>query len=106
MNRIQQKTNPSSTSTGTVLFDVDHAAIRLAKGESWNQSAVQLAMLMTSDSYRAKMPGRLQLCDEEDDQQETIRPMIIRSNSFRPEFEPSRHEMRVFDDLDGIVTEM
>ncbi|MDR9502042.1 MAG: hypothetical protein RI601_09635 [Desulfurivibrionaceae bacterium] len=79
-------------------------ALRLAEGESWNGQAMHLALLVSGESLLSTLlatdkdpdgcPGR------------RIRQATIRRNSFTPEFEPSRHEMRIFDALDGIVTEM
>ncbi|MEN8141951.1 MAG: hypothetical protein ABFR97_12095 [Thermodesulfobacteriota bacterium] len=99
----QKNLRPLSTFPEQILVDSDLTAIRLGTGASWNQQAAGLALLVTDDVYRDKMPGRLVAAD---DQQSSCTPMTLRRNSFTPDFEPSRHEMRVFDDLDGIVTEM
>lgn len=79
-------------------------ALRLAAGESWDSRAMHLAMLMSGQAYIAK----LDFGDRDNDLApgRRIRQVTIRRNSFTPEFEPSRHEMRIFDALDGIVTEM
>ena len=87
------------------LNDDESLALRLAEGESWDANSVHLAMLMSRHSYSTKLQPIL------DDQDDTVagrrtRQVTIRRNSYTPEFEPSRHEMRIFDALDGIVTEM
>ncbi len=82
----------------------DTLALRLAEGESWNSQSMHLAMLMSGESFIHKMlPGTT---DEAASPGRRIRQVTIRRNSFTPEFEPSRHEMRIFDSLDGVVTEM
>ncbi|PLX50910.1 MAG: hypothetical protein C0613_02435 [Desulfobulbaceae bacterium] len=77
-------------------------ALRLAEGEAWDAGAVSLAMLMSGKSYINKIDfGETDTC--------ACRRMCqatLRRNSFTPECEPSRHEMRIFDALDGLVTEM
>ncbi len=106
MNKVSQKIhNKRPSCLDSVLIDTDQIAIRLAEGESWSNSAMGLAMLVTSDGYRQKMPGRIQQCQYDCHDKGTA-PMLMRRNSFQPDFEPNRHEMRIFDDLDGIVTEM
>ena len=80
-----------NTGTQTALIDKNQPAIRLAPGESWDKKSIKLAMLLTA--LKSENQGN-------------SGDMLIRSNRFSPEFEPSRHEMRVFDDLDGLVTEM
>ena len=87
------------------LNDDESLALRLAEGESWDANSVHLAMLMSRHSYSTKLHPII------DDQDDTVagrrtRQVTIRRNSYTPEFEPSRHEMRIFDALDGIVTEM
>lgn len=79
-------------------------ALRLAEGESWNAQSMHLAMLMSGESYISKLLP--QSNDDDDFAGQRTRQVTIRRNAFTPEFEPSRHEMRIFDALDGIVTEM
>ncbi|MEN8257377.1 MAG: hypothetical protein ABFS09_05895 [Thermodesulfobacteriota bacterium] len=87
------------------LKEEESLALRLAEGESWNSTSMHLAMLMSRNSYSSKLHST------NGEQDDTVagrrtRQVTIRRNSFTPEFEPSRHEMRIFDSLDGIVTEM
>ncbi len=86
------------------LNDDESLALRLAEGESWNAQSMHLAMLMSGESFLSKLLPRNHAEDSSPGRR--IRQVTIRRNSFTPEFEPSRHEMRVFDSLDGIVTEM
>jgi hypothetical protein len=86
------------------LKDDESLALRLAEGESWDAQSMHVAMLMSGESYISKL-----LPPSDDDNTSPgrrIRQVTVRRNSFTPEFEPSRHEMRIFDALDGIVTEM
>lgn len=78
--------------------------LRFAEGDSWDAQSMHLAMLMSGDSYINKLLP----CSKDQDCSpgQRIRQVTIRRNSFTPEFEPSRHEMRIFDSLDGIVQEM
>lgn len=79
-------------------------ALRFAEGESWNDQSMHLALLMSGESYINKLLPTSR--DDGDSPGQRIRQVTIRRNCFTPEFEPSRHEMRIFDSLDGIVTEM
>lgn len=86
----------------TDLEEEQGYTLRLAEGEAWDAGAVSLAMLMSGKSYINKIDfGEAASC--------ACRRMCqatLRRNSYTPECEPSRHEMRIFDALDGIVTEM
>ncbi len=77
-------------------------SIRLAGGASWDKRSVELAMLVAQGTYLDK----LHVPQPVDDAGLRMNQVTIRRNHFEPYFEPSRHEMRIFDALDGIVTEM
>ncbi len=85
------------------LKDDESLALRLAEGESWDAKSMHVAMLMSGEAYISKL---IPPCDDDSSPGPRIRQVTVRRNSFTPEFEPSRHEMRIFDALDGIVTEM
>lgn len=88
----------------SILDNGESVALRLAGGESWNRQAMHLAMLMSGEAYINKvLPKRP---DEDGVPVRRLRQITIRRNTFIPACEPSRHEMRIFDALDGIVTEM
>ena len=88
----------------TGLKGDESLAFRLAEGECWNAHSMHLALLMSGEPLLSKL---LPTGDDPDSSPgRRIRQVTIRRNSFIPEFEPSRHEMRIFDSLDGIVTEM
>ena len=78
-------------------------SMRLADGESWDNRSVEIAMLVARETYLDKL--HVPQADDED-VGFRMNHITIRRNQFEPEFEPSRHEMRIFDALDGIVTEM
>jgi hypothetical protein len=77
-------------------------SVRLADGESWNNRSVKLAIMVVQEKYLEK----LHLPQNNKDIDFCMNHVTIRHNKFIPEYEPSRHEMRIFDTLDGIVTEM
>lgn len=77
-------------------------SVRLAEGEPWDNNAMELAMLVVGETYLEK----LKTPQSVDDVGQRMNQITIRHNHFAPEFEPSRHEMRIFDALDGVVTEM
>ena len=77
-------------------------SVRLTSGESWDNRSMELAMLVVQETYLDK----LQIPQPVDDVGFRMNQVTIRRNHFAPEFEPSRHEMRIFDALDGMVTEM
>ncbi|MBU0681649.1 MAG: hypothetical protein KKD73_09525 [Proteobacteria bacterium] len=86
------------------LKDDESLALRLAEGESWTAQSMHLALLMSGETYINKLLPKNH--DEDGSHGRRIRQVTIRRNTFTPEFEPSRHEMRIFDSLDGLVTEM
>ena len=94
------------TATDTILIADNRISFRLAPGEAWNKATIGLAMLVTSEDYQQTRIGQALALDENRDKTSKIPTRIIRRNDFHAEYEPSRHEMRVFDDLDGMVTEM
>ncbi len=77
-------------------------SMRLADGESWDNRSVEIAMLVARETYLNK----LHVPQKDTDVGFRMNHITIRHNHFAPEFEPSRHEMRIFDALDGVVTEM
>ncbi len=70
-------------------------ALRFAEGESWNARSMHLAMLMSGESYISKLQPTGH--DRDDSPGQCIHQVTIRRNTFTPEFEPSRHDMRIFD---------
>lgn len=96
---VHQRALLVSTKKGDESF-----AFRFAEGESWDAQSIHLAMLMSGETCTSKLlPAST---DDDSSPGRRIRQVTIRRNTFTPEFEPSRHEMRIFDSLDGIVTEM
>jgi hypothetical protein len=77
-------------------------SVRLADGESWDQRSVELAMMIVQDTYLDK----IHVPQNNTDAGLRMNQVTIRRNHFVPEYEPTRHEMRIFDELDGVVTEM
>ncbi len=77
-------------------------SVRLASGEAWNNRSVELAIMVVQETYLNK----LHVPQQDDDIGFRMNQVTIRRNNFTPEYEPSRHEMRIFDALDGVVTEM
>ncbi len=77
-------------------------SVRLADGESWDNRSVELAIMVVQDTYLDK----IYVPEKNDDSGFHMNQVMIRHNHFTPEYEPSRHEMRIFDALDGVATEM
>ena len=101
---IKNKTNKSDNQT-LILHKQSKTngfSVRLAKGESWNNRSVELAIMVVQEKYLEK----LHLPQKNNAVGFHMNQVSIRHNTFIPEFEPSRHEMRIFDALDGFVTEM
>ena len=80
----------------------DGFSVRLAKGEAWDNRSVEMAIMVVQETYLEK----LHVPQKDDDVGFRMNQVTIRRNNFTPEYEPSRHEMRIFDALDGVVTEM
>lgn len=77
-------------------------SVRLADGETWDSRSVELAIMVVQDTYLDK----IFVPEQNDDAGFRMNQVQIRRNHFTPQYEPSRHEMRIFDSLDGVVTEM
>lgn len=101
---IKNKTNNSENQTLILQkpSKTNGFSVRLADGESWNNRSVELAIMVVQETYLEK----LHLPEKNADVGFRMNHVTIRHNKFIPEYEPSRHEMRIFDTLDGIVTEM
>ena len=96
-NRNQQRTLLVNNTDGSAGL-----SIRFSQGESWDEQSAQLAMLVSQQ----QMLNEINICQRSADDHCYIDQVIIKRNHHQPLFEPSRHEMRVFDDLDGLVPEM
>lgn len=96
----------TESQTQTLMFSKENKtggfSVRLADGESWDNRSVELAIMVVQDTYLDK----IYVPEENDDAGFRMNQVMIRRNNFTPEYEPSRHEMRIFDSLDGVATEM
>lgn len=101
-NKKRVSANQHQTLMLTKESKLNGFSVRLAEGESWDNNVVELAMLVVGETYLEK----LQSPQPTNDAGLRMNQISIRRNHFEPEFEPSRHEMRIFDALDGVVTEM
>lgn len=99
-NKVRKQ--PKQTLTLNKQNNTDGFSVRLAEGESWNGRSVELAIMVVQETYLDK----LHVPHTDADVGFRMNQVTIRRNSFTPDYEPSRHEMRIFDAMDGVVTEM
>ena len=106
-NRTGSKVNSTRNETQTLMLTEQSKpngfSIRLADGESWDNRSTELAIMVAHEKYLEKIHV---LEKNNTNTSFRLNHITIRRNAFTPEYEPSRHDMRIFDALDGIVTEM
>ena len=106
-NRTGNKVNSTRNEIQTLMLTEQSKpngfSIHLADGESWDNRSTELAIMVANETYLEKIhvPQK-----NNEDSGLRMNHVTIRRNAFTPEYEPSRHDMRIFDALDGIVTEM